>query len=117
MIEMMTALKQENAQLSVRLKKSLKARFGQSSEAICGAQLSLFLGMLGVDEGFTCFLHFLPRHAHRRQQMPIGLVKETDVMHYRHMAQVIAVPWIDHAAKHFPITAHASLPIGLSTKP
>jgi len=50
MIEVMVTLKQENQQLSLRLQKELKARYGTSSERLSAGQLSLFLGMLGADD-------------------------------------------------------------------
>ena len=50
MMEMFTTMSRENTELQLRLQKQLKARFGQSSEKVSGAQLSLFLEMLGVDE-------------------------------------------------------------------
>jgi transposase len=50
MLEILTTLQRENASLSQRLAKQLKARFGQTSERIEGSQLSLFLSLLGADE-------------------------------------------------------------------
>jgi hypothetical protein len=42
-IEMLLTMSRENTALQMRLQKQLKSRFGQSSEKVSGAQLSLFL--------------------------------------------------------------------------
>lgn len=49
-IEMLITMSRENTALQMRLQKLLKARFGQSSEKVSGAQLSLFLELMGADD-------------------------------------------------------------------
>jgi len=49
-IEMLLCMSRENTALQMRLQKQLKARFGQSSEKVSGAQLSLFLKIMGADD-------------------------------------------------------------------
>lgn len=49
-IEMLPSMSRENTALRMRLQKQLKARFGQSSEKVPGAQISLFLEIMGADD-------------------------------------------------------------------